>query len=137
LGIRTIPCIFGEERRINKLWCVFCVWKRGKTCRKHPGRGKNSEKMISFLVWRVPRAFYSPDTILEATALQGTPPSNGLWLGWSWHHWKDLDFLFLERYETWKSNGQIKSYGSRKLVVHRSVRYSDFNLWIVVGMRIW
>ena len=25
MGIRTIPCVFGEERRIKKLQCVFWV----------------------------------------------------------------------------------------------------------------
>jgi len=57
LGIRTMPYVFGEERRIKKLGCIFflflkkmffCmffgVWKRENHLEK-PGREQNSEKM--------------------------------------------------------------------------------------------
>ena len=104
----------------------FCVWKRGKICRRHSGREQNPGRLLLFFVWRVTGAFYSPSMIFKAMALQGQLPSNSLWLGWSWHPWKDLDFLFLKRYGTWKSNGWIKSYGFRKLVVHRLVHYPNF-----------
>ena len=56
----------------------------------------------------------------EAAALKGQKKCG------SWHPWKDLDFLFLKRYESWKSNNRIKSYGSRKFVMHRSVRHPGF-----------
>jgi len=38
LGTRTIPCIFGEEGRIERLWCVFYVFKRGEKLGIHPGK---------------------------------------------------------------------------------------------------
>ena len=132
MGIRIIHCVFGEERRIKKFWCVFwvficvfCVWERGKTCRKTRQRAKLSKKWFSS-VWKVRVAFYSPNSNFEAVALEGPPPLKGLQLVWSWHVWKCLEFLFLNRYGSWKSNGRIKSYGSQKFVVHWSLRYLGF-----------
>jgi len=73
------------------------------------------------MIWKCLGTFYSLDTLYKAMDLQGLPSSKGFGLDWSWHSWKDLDIPFLKRYGTWKSNGWIKSYGCRKLVVHRSV----------------
>ena len=85
LGIRIIPCIFGEEGRINRLGCVFCVFLCVKMCL---GERKNVQRMSkqrakprkvpSFLGLEVPGAFYSTGTLYEAVALQGLPPSNSL-----------------------------------------------------------
>ena len=80
--------------------------------------------------------------IFEAAALQGPSPSNLLGWVWSWNLWKYLDFLFLKRYGSWKSNSWIKSYGFRKLVVHRSVRYPDFRdisavLTLILTHELW
>ena len=105
--------------------CFFGVWKRKKRVEK-PSREQNLGKCDLFQVWGVPWAIYCPSPNYKATALQGLSASNLLWLGWSWKTWKGFDFLFLKRYGTWKSNGQIKSYGSRKLAVHRSVRHPGF-----------
>ena len=136
MGIRTILCVFSEERRIKKLWCVFWVaficffvFERGEKCLEKPGREKNSKKkkLILSSVWRVSGAFYSLGTNFEAAAIQGLPPSNFLGWVWSWHFWKGLDFLFLKMYGSWKSNDQIKSYGSQKLVVHWSMCYPSFH----------
>jgi len=75
----------------------------------------------------VPGLFYSLDTNYEVVVLVLLPPSNGPGWAWSWHHWKYLDFEFLKRYGTRKSNGQIKSYGSGKLAMHRSMRWPSFH----------
>ena len=130
----TLPCIFGEEKNQEALMCffsfsfflVFFVFGREEKSSVHPGWKKGARGSLFFLVWSVPRAFYSPGTIYKAATLVGPPPSNGFGLGWSWHPWKDLDFLFLKRYGTWKSSNRIKSYGSQKLAVHRSMRYHGF-----------
>ena len=117
--------VFLVKRRINRLWCVFCVWKRGEKLKNRPGKEQAARKSFFFFFFfglEVSGAFYSPNTNYKATALQGPPPLNGLGSSWSWHPWKDFDFLFLKRYGTWKFNGQIKTYDSGKLVVHRSVR---------------
>ena len=81
--------------------------------------------------------FIAQGAFLEATALQGPPASQGPKMNGSWNPWKYLDFLFLKRYGSWKSNGWIKSYGSRKFVVHRSVRRPGFCDISTVGMRVW
>ena len=108
------------------VFCVFfwCLEDR-KTCKKTMQRAKIRKNMIP-QVQRVPRTFYSPSKNFKAAAHVGPPASNLLWLSWSWHVWKGLDFLFLRRYGSWNSNGQIKSYSSWKLVVHRSVHYPRF-----------
>ena len=108
--------VFLVKRKIKRLWCVFLffffflvffVFRREEKSSVHPGWKKGARDSLFFLVWSVPRAFYSPGTIYKAAA-----PSNDFGLGWSWHPWKDLDFLFLKRYGTWKSSNRIKSYGS-------------------------
>ena len=104
---------------------VFGVWKREKHLGKL-GRKQYFKKNGPSLVWGVLRAIYSPNTNFKVAMLQGPPASKSLWSGWSWHFWKGLDFLFLKRYGTRKSNGWIKSYGSWKFVVHWSVRHSNF-----------
>ena len=40
--------------------------------------------------------------------------------------WIDIDFQFLKTYGTQKSNGWIKSYGSRKFAVLRSICHHSF-----------
>ena len=126
----TIPCVLGEERRIKMLWCVFWVffgvWKREKTSREAMQKA-NFRKNVCPLVWGVPRAIYSPDMLYKVVALERPSASKGLKMGGSWHPWKDLDFLFLKMYGSWKSNDQIKSYGSRKFVVHRLVHHLGFH----------
>ena len=119
-----------REQNQQTLMCflgVFGVCKREK-CVEKPYKGKKkSRKCVLLLVWGMPGAIYSPDTNFEVAALVGLPASNLLWLGWSWKPWKYLDFLFLKRYGTRKSNDRIKSYGSRKLEVHQSVCYPGFH----------
>ena len=54
MGIRTIPCVIGEEIRIKRLrcvfWVIFCVffgvWKREKHVGR-PGREQKFRKMCS------------------------------------------------------------------------------------------
>ena len=46
LGIRTIPCVFGEERRIKRFWYVF--WKRGERCRKRLSRAQEPGRPLFF-----------------------------------------------------------------------------------------
>ena len=50
LGSKAIPCVLGEERRINRLWCVFfsvfgCLEER-KKWREKLGRREISEKSV-------------------------------------------------------------------------------------------
>ena len=78
MGIRTIPCIFGEEGRIKRLGCVFYVFLFVKMCL---GERKNVQKtskqrakprkvpLLSGL--EVFGAFYSPSTDYEVVTLQG------------------------------------------------------------------
>ena len=65
--------------------------------------------------------------LLKVEALEGPSPRKGQQKCGSWQSWKDLDFLFLKKYGSWKSNSWIKSYGSRKLVMHQLVRYPGFH----------
>ena len=47
MGIRIIPCVFGEEQRIKKLLCVFWmffVFERGEKRVEKLGREQNSKK---------------------------------------------------------------------------------------------
>ena len=81
LGIKTIPCIFGEEGRIKRFGCVFCVFICVKMClvkrknvQKTSRQRAKPRKVPSFLGLEVPRAFYSTGTLYEAVALQGPPP---------------------------------------------------------------
>ena len=71
----------------------------------------------------MPGAFYSHDTLYkEGHHLQMATDQVDLdTLG------KILTFCFWKGMKLEKSNSQIKSYGSQKLVVHRSVRYPDFH----------
>ena len=46
LGIRTIPCVFGEERRIKRFWYVF--WKRGERCSKRLSRAQEPGRPLFF-----------------------------------------------------------------------------------------
>ena len=114
----TLMCVFF-------FWCFLCL-KEGKTSGKIPGREQKLRKMSSSQVWGVPRAIYSPSTNFKVVAFVGPPASNFIGSGWSWNPWKGFDFLFLKRYGTWKSNDRIKSYGSQKLVVHRSMHHPGF-----------
>ena len=110
--------VFLMKRRIKRLWCVFCVWREDKSSEFYRQRAGSQD--VSFFILEVLGVFYSLSTNYEVVAL-------GLGWGWSWHPWKDLDFQYLKRYGTRKSNGRIKSYGSGKLTVHRSVRWPGFH----------
>ena len=124
--------MFLVKRRIKRLWCVFCVFfvfKRLENGVKNVQEESRTQGDFLFLVWRRLGPFKAPAWFTRRRPLLGCrwPPSKGLKSSWSWHPWKDLDFLFLKRYGTWKSNSQIKSYGSRKLAVHQSARYLGFH----------
>ena len=79
MGIRIIPCVFGEEQRIKKLLCVFWmffVFERGEKCVEKLGREQNSKKKkkkkkILSPILRVPGAFYSPNMNFEVAPLYG------------------------------------------------------------------
>ena len=94
MGIRTIPCIFGEEKNQEALifffffGFVFFFWGGGvfvcrnvfKGERKHVGNvqaeSRTQESLLSFGL-EVLGAFYSLGTDYEAMALVRPPPSNG------------------------------------------------------------
>ena len=88
LGIRTIPCIFGEEKNQVPLMCFVCVCleerrKAQNSSRQRVGPKKSHFLFVYFyfLVWRVPRAFYSPDTDYEAVAPSGAAAFKWSWMG--------------------------------------------------------
>ena len=104
----------------------FCVWKRGKTCRRCSGREQNQGRPLfsfSFLfVWRVLGAFYSLSTSFK---VKGRHLQNAM-------DWVDLDTpINILTSCFWKgmdleNNSWIESYGSQNIVMHRSVCYLDF-----------
>ena len=55
LGIRTIPCIFGEEKNQVPLMCFVCVcvcvcvWKRGEKFKIRPSREQDLGSLILFI----------------------------------------------------------------------------------------
>ena len=54
MGIRTIPCVFGEERRIKKFLCVFLgVWKREKNVQRGWAKGEFKKRMSPPYLWGV------------------------------------------------------------------------------------
>ena len=112
-----------ESRNFDVFFMCFLCLKEKKDEQKMSRKSTGTKGDLSILVWRVPGAFYSTGMLFEAAALVRPPPPKGHGLGWSWHPWKDFDFLFLKRHGSWKSNDRIESYGSRKLMVHRLVRY--------------
>ena len=107
---------FGRERK-----CVENIQAKSRT-----------PESLLFFGLEVPRAFYSPGTDYKVATLQGPPPANFLRWIWSWKPWKNIDFQFLKRYVTWKSNSRIKSYGSWKLPVHQSMHYPGFRDILIV-----
>ena len=49
LGIRTILCIFGEEARIKRFWCVFCVFfEREEKCVENIQAKSKTQKSLFF-----------------------------------------------------------------------------------------
>ena len=98
LGIRIIPCVLWWRGKNQEAFMCFLVFGREKKCVEKLGKEQNSETKWAPLV--------------EVAAL-----------GIS----KGLDFRFLKRYGTWKSNGRIKSYGSRKFAVYWSVCHLGFH----------
>ena len=136
LGIRTIPCIFVEEKNQEALICFISAFmcknvfgREGKCVENVQAESRTQENLFFFsfsfffffLVWRCLGPFVAPSTLYEVAHLVRPPPVKLLKWFWSWHPWKDLDFQFLKSYTTQKSNSLIKSYGSEKLVVHRSM----------------
>ena len=73
MGIRTIPCIFGEEGRIKRLECVFCVFlcvkmclgERKKCAKNVQAKSKTQKSPYSFGL-EVHGAFYKPFALYEA-----------------------------------------------------------------------
>ena len=94
---------------LESFWVFFGVLKREKMQREARQKGIFRKNMSS-PVWGVLGAIYS---------LWRENQGGGLWIG--------LDFQFLKRYGTQKSNSRIKNYGSRKFTMHRSVRHSSFH----------
>ena len=79
LGIRTIPCIFGEEGRIKRLGCVFCVFLCVKMCLgetknvQKTSRHRAKPKKVSPFSW----SGDAQGLLQPWYALQGGSPSNG------------------------------------------------------------
>ena len=61
--------------------CIVFVCGREEKCVENVQAESKRPRVSLFLVWRVPRAFYSHGTIFEAAALQGLPPSKALGSG--------------------------------------------------------
>ena len=83
MGIRTIPCIFGEEKNQKVLICFLGVFVCRNVFggeRKHAknvqAESRAQESLLSFGM-EVLGAFYSLGTDYEAMALVRPPPSNG------------------------------------------------------------
>ena len=106
-------CFFG---------CFLCL-QEGENVQKNKVERKNQEKKMILLLSEGCWGFLQ----FRCKFRGGGPSASNLpQSDWSWHFWNGLDFLFLKRYGSWKSNGWIKSDGSQKLVVHRSMRYLGF-----------
>ena len=82
LGIGTIPCVFGEERRIKNLWCVFFsvvffgVWKKEKTCRE-AGQKENFRKKCGLSdLGGCLGLFIAPTRTLRRQPFKGCQPQN-------------------------------------------------------------
>ena len=83
MGIRTIPCIFGEEKNQEAMICFMGVFvcknvfgRKGKCIENIQAVSKTQENLFSSGL-EVPGAFYSPDINYEAVTLVLLPPSNG------------------------------------------------------------
>ena len=151
LGIGTIPCVFCEKRRIKKLWCIFwyfLVFKREKKICREAWQKANFRKMWSLFGLRGAWAIYSPSTLYKAMALVGLLALKGLKMCWYGHPWKDVDFFVSEKVwilkiqlsdkRLWLSEVCGASIGaSPRFLWHLSHSNSDFNLWTVIGTRIW
>ena len=120
LGIRTIPCVFGEERRIKRFWYVF--WKRGERCRKRLSRAQEPGRPLFFWFEGCLGPFIALAHFSRRTVATFKRP----WIGLILTPLKIFWLFVSKRYGSWKSNGRIKSYGSQKLVMHQSVCYLDF-----------
>ena len=86
LGIRTKPCIFGEEKNqealicfVNVFMCKNAFGREGK-CVENIQAKSRTPKSLLFFGLGVPRAFYSPNTDYKVTAIVGPPqPLKGRW----------------------------------------------------------
>ena len=83
MGIRIIPCIFGEEKNQEAFICFLGVYVCRNVFggeRKHvenvQAESRTQESLLSFGL-EVLGAFYSLGTDYEAMALVRPPPSNG------------------------------------------------------------
>ena len=138
-----------EELRSFKVFlsvslCVFCVWERAKMCRKTRQSVKLKKIMIHFLVWGVPRAFYSFDASFKAKGRQPQTSSD-------WVILKPLEKSWLLVFEkVWnlkiqRSNQKLWLSEISGASIDASSWFSwylgysnfDFDPWIVVGMIIW
>ena len=151
LGIRTIPCVFREERRIKKFWCVFwmfflcfLVFGREKNMEKNQAESKTQKKNVLPQVWGVPGAIYSPGMNFEVTALQ--PPKAFNWVNLDTPgklltscFWKGMELENLtvgsKVMTPWSFSESIDALSQFSWYLDRP--NSDFDPWIVVGMRIW
>ena len=111
-----------ESRNFDVCFGCFLVFGREKNkCVERLGKMRISKKSVSSLSVGCLGLFIALGAFFEAATLQGPSASKGLKMCGSWYPWKDLDFQFLKKCGTQKSNGWIKSYDSGKLAVHQSV----------------
>ena len=145
LGIRTIPWVFGEERRIKKLWCVllmfcvFCVFKKEKKHVKITRQRAQLRKWMVFLCLKGAWAFYSPSANFNLKLpLIGLilKPLERFWLLVSEKVW----ILKIQQSDQklWVSEVRGASISALSWFFWYLDRLnSDFDPWIVFGMRIW
>jgi len=87
LGIRTIPCIFGEEKNQEALICFVSVFlcknvfgREGKCVENVQVESKTQKSLLFFFGLEEPGAFYSPSMLYEVALLVGLAPVK--LLGW-------------------------------------------------------
>ena len=125
---------------------IFCVWK-GKNHEEKLGREQNSAKNGLFQVWKVPGAFYSPGMNFKAATCKccqlqtssewiDLTPLEISWLLVSEKVWI-LKIQWLDQ-KLWLSEVSGASIGTlSRFLWYLSYPNSDFDPWIVFGMRIW
>ena len=115
----TLPCIFGEERRIKKLWCVFMFFfgekygeKREKKIRKNAQNSSQKPKFSVLVQSGVLGAIYSSwHTFWGLAHLVGHPsrvgsPTNAAVLMSLWH-WQICPVTLLQfwiQMHIWRSS---------------------------------
>ena len=87
MGIRTIPCIFGDEKNqealicfVNVFMCKNAFGREGKCVENIQAESRTPGKSPFFFCLEVLRAFCSPSTDYEVTAIVGPLVAN--FLGW-------------------------------------------------------